>query len=297
MSESPSWDDPCWVEKSDTAEQRRLRRHQVWWREVELGEPAGQIANRDRRVASMLVDDVSLDVNLWTVEAREAYERARERLEQGSGAGLIQEARLRRNLLSSQPLCFNLFGYLAADAGALLPWVKTWSPGAHAVTEVELEWAPQEGAVARSAFDAFITYETDEGNQGFLGIECKYAEDLSKSQRGDAAEKFLNATREGGWKPGAEEALDRNGLRQFWYNTLLAQRVLQGGRFVEGRSLVVALAADSKARAAVADVREQLQDHDFLGFDSLENIVGSVAGHDRWKDTFTRRYLDFRPSA
>ena len=59
-----------------------------------------------------------------------AYERARDRLAREPGAGLIQESRLRCNLLSSQPLCFNLFGYLAAHPKALLPWVQKVAAGA-----------------------------------------------------------------------------------------------------------------------------------------------------------------------
>lgn len=295
MSENPTWDDPYWVEKSDTVEQRRLRRHQGWWRESHTDESPGHIARRERPVVSMLPDGVELEVNLWTDEARAAYERARDRLAQVPGPGLIEEDRLRRNLLSSQPLCFNLFGYLAGHPEALLPWVQSVAAGARSVTSVELEWAPAQGALARSAFDALVVYETTAGSRGFLGIECKYAEKLMDSQRNAAAEKFLDATRAGGWKVGAEEALDHHGLRQFWYNTLLAQQVQSG--FDEGRSLVVALDADAKARAAVAHVAEQLEDPGFLVFDSIEHVVSSVEGHDEWRDAFRRRYLSLELSA
>lgn len=297
MPDSPLWDDPCWVEPSDNVWQRRLRRHQVWWREVELQQPPGHIDRRERPVGSMLTDRVDLSVNLWTEEARAAYKRADERLRREPGAGLIQESRLRRNLLSSQPLCFNLFGYIAAHPDALLPWVQGFSPDACAVTAVELECSPVVNALARSAFDAYVTYETASGDTGFLGIESKYAEDLTKSQRGDAAEKFVTATQAGGWKPGAEEALDHTGLRQFWYNTLLAQQVERSGGFSEGRSVVVALADDSKAVEAVKRVSQQLEEESFLAFSSVEKIVASVTGHDAWKDDFERRYLRLEPSA
>ena len=79
MSEIPPWNDPYWVEKSDTTEQRRLRRHQGWWRETETDKSPGHIDGREKPVVSMLPADVGLEVNLWTEEARAAYERARDR--------------------------------------------------------------------------------------------------------------------------------------------------------------------------------------------------------------------------
>ena len=46
------------------------------------------------------------------------------------GGGLVSEDRLRRSLLSSQPMCFNLFGHFqgADAAGLLLPWVRWIRP-------------------------------------------------------------------------------------------------------------------------------------------------------------------------
>lgn len=297
MTTEHSWDDSYWTESGDTTEQKRLRRHQSWWRETELQVPAGHIKTRDKPVASMLPEEASGDLNLWTLEARQAFARADDRLKAAPGAGIIEPTRLWRNLLSSQPLCFNLFGYLAADPSALLPWVQSWAPDATAVMDIELEWAPTEGALARSAFDALVTYAVGHGQRGFLGIECKYAEDLMQAQRNAAAEKFVQATQNGAWKSGAAEALDQNGLRQFWYNTLLAQQVLRDGDYVAGRSLVVALDGDTKAKHAVTQVACHLRDPEFLVFDSLERVVGSVAGHDEWAKTFERRYLRLDVSA
>ncbi len=297
MSQAPAWDNASWHEKSDNAFQGRLRRHQSWWRETELKLPAGNIPRRERPVSSMLSDDVDLSVNLWSAEARSAYERARKRLSSSGGAGLIQEDRLRRNLLSSQPLCFNLFGYLSSHPDALLPWVQSLCPKAATIDSVELEIAPVDGPLARSAFDAYVIYTSGTGGRGFLGIEVKYAEDLKKSQTCKASQKFLSATSVGGWKPSAADALDRTGLRQFWYNTLLAQHVRRDGGFDEGLSFVLARRDDVKARNAVDAVAEQLEDTSFIVFDSLEDVVDSVSGHDEWRSMFRRRYLDLELSA
>uniref|UniRef100_UPI0037C7C17F PGN_0703 family putative restriction endonuclease n=1 Tax=Nocardioides terrisoli TaxID=3388267 RepID=UPI0037C7C17F len=257
--------------------------------------PAGNIATRSKPVVSMLPDGVDLAVNLWTPEARESLGAAEADLDAGKRPGMIQMDRVRRNLLSSQPLCFNLFGYLAAHPEAALPWIRSLAPDADGVSSIRLEWAPATGTFTGSAFDAFIEYRTGRGT-GFLGIECKYAENLAKSQVKPAAEKFRTATADGGWHAGAAEALDKMGLRQFWYNTLLAQLVERAGEHTRGRSVVVALADDVTARSTVDTVAAELVDPEYLVFGSIEEVVDSIEGHDGWRDTFRRRYLDLSPS-
>ena len=54
-----------------------------------------------------------------------------------SSERLIQEERLWGDLLSSQPMCFNLFGELAADLALATRTARAWWPGRVAqVTEV-----------------------------------------------------------------------------------------------------------------------------------------------------------------
>lgn len=83
--------------------------------------PAGPFSakNPDRLVTSTLPLDAPLDSNFLSPEVAEA---ARSRLAAGGG-GLVKEDRLRRFLLSSQPMCFNLFGHFqrADRSDALLP--------------------------------------------------------------------------------------------------------------------------------------------------------------------------------
>src|ERR1019366_6109374 len=75
----------------------------------------------------------------------------------------VDPFRLMHNMLSSQPMCFNLFGPLAVDrdrAGRLL---AALFPGEIArVHEVKIEYAPSpasEYLADRTSFDAFIDYE------------------------------------------------------------------------------------------------------------------------------------------
>lgn len=294
---SLSWNDSAWLEAADNKWQAQLRRQQAWWRQERLGLPAGPRVGHARLVSSMLPGDVDLSTNLMSPEAVDAAEHALQALRTEGRPGLIQEERLRRNLLSSQPLCFNLFGYLGAHRHALLPWVQTIQPEAMSVEDIRLEWAPATGTLGGSAFDAFVSYETRGGNRGFIGIEVKYAEDLAAAQRKPANDKYKAPTLTGLWKTGAIERLDQPRLRQFWYNQLLTQVVLGSGDYDEGFGAVVACAADHSAREVTAAVAAELTDPAGLRFSSIEDVVASVRGHVHWQTGFTERYLTYAQRA
>jgi hypothetical protein len=108
---APSWDDDYWLEARDTEWRRGCRWLQSCWRETELGLPAGphrpptpgKEPRRTRPVASTLPLDVDWSVNYLTPEAATAAER----LVETHAGGLVDNDRLRRNLLSSQPVCIN----------------------------------------------------------------------------------------------------------------------------------------------------------------------------------------------
>lgn len=250
-------------------------------------------------VGSSLPLDARRDAIFLSEEAAAAADR---RLRAGGG-GLVSEDRLRRNLLSSQPMCFNLFGHLQGveHRQALLPWVRQLSPGATSVVRVEIEWAPLPAKHfgGGSAFDAFIEYTTGEDGLGFVGIECKYHEHLPKTDVKHVRDVYRTFTEQSGlWKEGAVERLDRAGLRQFWLNTLLAQSLLGGGdRYSEGISVVTACAADRSARRMFLAVNEELLNPQTLRWQPWETLLASIPDHQNWREDFIRRYLDFRPIA
>lgn len=287
------WRDPSWREASDNVWQAQLRRQQGWWRQERLGCDAGPMIGRDRLVVSMLPLDVDLAPNLMTDEAVLAATTAIESLRSEKRPGLIQQERLRRNLLSSQPMCFNLFGHLSSDPKALLPWVRSVSPNAVEVTKVKLEWAPAADVIGGSAFDAFVGYRRNDGRRGFLGIEVKYAEDLAKAHPRPAPDKYRQPTIEGPWQEGAVQRLDQPTLRQFWFNQLLTQVVERRHEYDEAYGVVAACAQDTKARDVVSQVATELLQPDTLRFAALEDIVATVEGHDAWKAAFTERYLTY----
>jgi hypothetical protein len=64
----------------------------------------------------------------------------------------------------------------------------------------------------------------------------------------------------GSWKTGATDRLDVPQLRQFWLNTMLAQKVVDVGSYDSGTSVVLACQEDEAAWAATAAVRAELAD-------------------------------------
>lgn len=319
------WYDARWRVKSDNLLQAGLRLQQGWWRQECLGVPeSGRLypppkgrgqRKRNPLVVSMLPNTVTEFMpNLMWNESVRAFHEAEKAL--GAGAGILYEDRLRRNLLSSQPLCFNLLGYLGqADPNALLPWVRSFAPNATEVANVRLEYAPSAvelgvRPLGGSAFDAFIEYSLTDGRTGFLGIETKYHEDLAKgltipSEGSCTRMKYEEETSMRPWREGAASRMygERKYL-QFWYNQLLAQRTFElvkdpSGirRYAEYTQLVVASRHDASAKHVVEAVAGLLaEDHvDTLRFSSIEDLVVAVRGHDAWKQAVTQRYTDFAP--
>lgn len=292
-----SWDDPAWVEPSDTVWQARLRRMQARWREVRLGLPPGPFSAKDpdRLVASTLPFEAPRDANFLTAEIAAAVDR---RLAVVGGGGLIKEDRLRRFLLSSQPMCFNLFGNFQTPERRqeLLPWVRSINPAVVEVVRVEVEWAPPaaEHFSGGSAFDAFVEFLVDSGELGFVGVECKYHEDLKRSDVKNVRDVYKTFTVDSElWQVGAVDRLDVVGRRQFWLNTLLVQSLDARAGYTSGQCVIMGCAADLSARSTFDAVRAELADTSTLVWSPWESILAAITGYDDWHSDFQERYLDF----
>ncbi len=176
----------------------RLRELQSWYREHVLALPAGmhrRSGTDERKVCSRLTDEaVAADPSLNFLVDSEIEALAVERLANAHHwGGIVNRDRLYRDLLSSQPLAFNLFGFFkvevpdnpeSAEGVALLQVLReVFGVDADAVTEIRLEYAPPRSPLSKSgsAFDCFIEYLRGT-RKGFVGIEVKYSEDL-RAQR------------------------------------------------------------------------------------------------------------------
>ena len=118
---------------------------------------------------------------------KDAFEHAKYRVEHKKKYETIEADRLFNNLLSSQPMAFNLFCPLRQmfeeSPETATNVIKAALPDypIHKVTGVELEFIPEnnESLIGdKSAMDAIIKFEDEAGKRGFIAVETKYSENL-----------------------------------------------------------------------------------------------------------------------
>ncbi len=182
--------------------------------------------------------------NCWNnFLTEDAFKYAEERVKRKEKYETIEQDRLFNNLLSSQPMAFNLFcplrRMLKESPEAATKAIKAAFPNypIHRVTDVDLEFIPKnykELTGDKSAMDAIIRFEDGFGKKGFIAIETKYSENLganvaydidgngNKKPRAQSLEavKKLQC-----FKPEVEKLIieGKKGLTQIYRNFLLSE--------------------------------------------------------------------------
>ena len=206
-----------------------MRFHQSWYRRHVLGVPPGpNPAARGQLYGNMLrPEDGARGLNFLNEAIHQVAEA---RL--GEGEGAIEPGRLRNNLLSSQPMCFNLFAILSLDldlASKLILLLPGVQPDIR-VTAVRIEHAPPKESHLddRTAFDAWIEYEAP-NRRGFIGIETKLTEPFSQAEYPFTRTGYSRWLQKPGWwwRPGSETSFADQQYNQLWRNHLLAFAMLR----------------------------------------------------------------------
>lgn len=122
------------------------------------------------------------------------FDYAKHRVEHREKYETIESDRLFNNLLSSQPMAFNLFCPLMKlhkespeEATRVIKSALPMFP-IHLVTKVDLEFIPsnyKDLTGDKSAMDAIICFKTADGKDGFIAIETKYSENLGTNEASD----------------------------------------------------------------------------------------------------------------
>ena len=172
-----------------------------------------------------------------------AFKHAKDRVEHKENYETIESDRLFNNLLSSQPMAFNLFCPLSQmreeSPEIATKVIKTALPGypIHKVTEVDLEFIPEnykDLTGDKSAMDAIIRFEDEHGKKGFIAIETKYSENLGTNAAYDRDEngkkipraKSIEAVKElSCFTPDVEKSIMKGTtpLTQIYRNFLLSE--------------------------------------------------------------------------
>ena len=224
---------------------------------------------------------------------------------------LFDEGRMWENMLSSQPLCFNLFGELSFDMEAATTCFKKLFPDrVGRVTSVKFEYSPGRGDTQytgdRSAFDVFVEYERD-GRTGFIGIEVKYAESLREEPTKKSAEifekhkvRYEHLTEAYGiFAPNVIETLRRPPMSQIWRDHLLSIALLRhaDGKYDEGFFVFLFPSLNKQCQQGVDEYAKYLasDDENVNGFcpRHLEQFIHTVADHYNtdWSNELRARYL------
>lgn len=212
---------------TDNVWQRRARQLQSSWRERNGWPPGPQHPKSESSLLGnmLTLEDGNAGHNFVTSAC---YQAALDALKNRERGAVIGTDRLKRNLLASQPLCFNLFGELSADPDLAARVLVRLLPELDIATveaPVMFEHSPGRGRSDftgdRSAFDVAVRYRTSTGELGLLGIEVKYHENLVSTET-LPSERLT-------WLPEANEsnrdALTRSPLVQLLRDHRLARAV------------------------------------------------------------------------
>lgn len=285
---------------------RRARLHQALWRESRGFEIGSQPMRPKpgqafRPLGSRIAVDVARQSGANFLSG-EALRAVRDRLAKPQPHQTLDEDRLFCDLLSSMPMCFNLFGVLQADIKAADRAVHTWWPDVPGhVCAVHFEWSPGrrlpgEYLENRSAFDVAFELELKDGGRGVLGVETKYHEDCkpekapSDDRRGRYTEVSLKA---GIITLSAIQKIIGTNLQQIWLDHLLALSMTQheSGKWSWAGFALVHPGRNPSYARAMDRYKSLLRDAGSVRVNTVESLLSAGVLPVKAASAFSERYL------
>lgn len=217
---------------------------------------------------------------------------------------LIDQERLYRNMVSSHPATFNVFGPLKLEPRLASSVARRLCPDlVRQATAVLFEHSPGRRHPAftndRTAFDVLIKAQTTAGH-GFIAIEMKLTETMAEAPA-RLRPRYDELSRASGlFKDPDHPDLRAAPLQQLWRQHMLAAAMVQNGLYSAGRFIVIAPALNRRVWSAVAQFNSHLvQDDPVVTFDAvtLESVISAIrkAGAKETASLLHERYCDFAP--
>ena len=291
-------------ETGDTRFRAAARLLQALWREdAELAIGTHRNPDGKRRKLGSRINTASARAGANFLTPDIANLARREVVYREVGA-IIDQERLWTNLLSSQPLCFNLFGALKLDKEKANRFFRSLFPDyVEQVEGIWFEHSPGRGdptfTADHSAFDVFAPCVTTTGESGFVAIEVKYSETMMEpiaqikpryDELSAMAQVFNDPT---------AQALREAPLQQLWREHLLSRAMVENGLYGQGRFVVIHPAQNTNCGSAVRAYQRQLVSADptVTGFQvsTLEECLSTLTaiGDPDTANALRARYLDF----
>lgn len=289
----------AWEHRTDKLDfQWRARLQQSLWRQ-EQGLSAGTYRGKIRGARLVMPLAQKSLANYLTSNIREVVRQEVEDPIKAKGK-LYGRPRIYDNLLSSQPLCFNLFAELKRDLSLATQVLSAITEGrVTAVTGIEFEYSPGRGDERytgdRSAFDVYVRYQNKVGGEGFIGIEVKYHEGLGDPVADHRPRYDELALEMGCFHQDRITRLKQKPLQQIWRDHLLVGSHRLVDNFEDGFFVFLYPKDNTACAEAVAAYTECLNDSlSFVPW-TLEQFVEILMQHSEsdWIKSFWNRYLDF----
>jgi len=221
--------------------------------------------------------------------------------EHKSRGKLFKSPRIYNDLLSSQPLCFNLFGELQQNLDLASQALSAMTSGrVRSVASIDFEYSPGRGEIKytddKSAFDVFIEYRDPRGRRGFIGIEVKYHENLRDQPAPHRKRYDEVADAMGCFKKDRRPTLRSQPLQQIWRDHLLAGAIRARDAFDDGFFAFLYPIGNTCCLRAIDDYRQSLASTDTFEAWQLESLCKHIASHTEagWIRDFIDRYLSFQ---
>ncbi|WP_183098636.1 PGN_0703 family putative restriction endonuclease [Nocardioides pelophilus] len=285
---NPRWDRAP-HDAAMTAFKREARRRQATWRAAKryaYGEhPKGQPNG------SMLADEAGLAYKNFLSDKIESAVRHREQHPQKHQT--FHGPRLRNNLLSSMPMCFNLFGELhqyttrLSRTGSALWGVERAGVG------IVFEWSPGRLDPSytgdRTAFDVALFFGDRDLPQTVIGIETKYHEHATTEAppRPHRMERYREITERAigeykVFKSDWEARIVGKPLQQIWRDHLLLLSMLQhdSGRWADGKYVLVYPRGNTAYAKLALDYADALDDPTTFTHATVEDLLDAHVLHE-----------------
>lgn len=285
----------------------RMRFHQSWYRSEVLKVPygTGPKPSNTTWFGNMLnLADGERGLNFLTPHI---FEVAKRRL--AIKKGTIDPFRLFCNMLSSQPMCFNLFGPLVDNLELATYLMQAILPGEiQTVSKVQFEYAPEPAKDYlndRTAFDAFISFSHPDNQPEFIGVETKLVEAFSAKVYSSLLYNHWTEHTLSPWLTETRTRLQSIDVNQLWRDHMLAvaMQLASGSSYGSGRFLLVYHPLDVECVAALNVYKKLLKPEDRSFIPMPLNILVEqwklsvgTAVEEQWLTNFSLRYLDLHAS-
>lgn len=196
----------------------------------------------------------------------------------------IDSYRLFNNMLSSMPLCFNLFSDLREilifnrdEATQIIKnlFIEVREIENPLYLAVEFIPTPTDRYTDdKSAFDAMLIYKDKFGDKGLITIETKYTDILGSNSSSRTSVKDSIIIKDELFEDDATKFILKNGYKQIHRNFLLTYIYAKNNKIKHWANVVISPAEDKKSEIEIDEFKNSLKKHkDNIFKISLEEFV------------------------